>query len=94
MPFVQAGPPQWVWERTPDPLKWEVLAAKAPEGHTVYELKVSCGLAILRLQFFTPEELTSLVSTLQEAAHAHERRAAEPVASRNPGVGVVSDPDF
>jgi hypothetical protein len=57
MPIIQGGPPEWVWERTADPAKFEVVPSKAREGHTVYELRVACGLEILRLQFFTREEL-------------------------------------
>ena len=64
MPLIQGGPPEWIWERTPDPLKWEVVPSQAPEGHTVYELKVQCGLEIMRLQFFTAEEVRQLASLL------------------------------
>jgi hypothetical protein len=64
MPLIQGGPPEWIWERTPDPLKWEVVSVQNSEGHTVYELKVICGLGIMRLQFFTEEELGQLRSVL------------------------------
>jgi hypothetical protein len=64
MSMVQNGPPQWVWERTADPLKWEVVPFQDPKGHTVYELRVNCGLEIMRLQFFTADELSGLQSLL------------------------------
>lgn len=66
MPLVQGGPPEWIWERTPDPLKWELNPSTSLEGHTVYELRVSCGLGIMRLQFFTPEEMGNLLRTIAD----------------------------
>jgi hypothetical protein len=68
MPIIQGGPPEWVWERTADPVKFEVAVATAREGHPVYELRVACGLDILRLQFFTAEEVRRLASLLAAAA--------------------------
>jgi hypothetical protein len=64
MPLIQGGPPQWVWERTADPIKLDVVPSKDPHGHTVYELRIACGLEIVRLQFFTREELDRFVETL------------------------------
>jgi len=49
MPLIQGGPPEWIWERTPDPLKWEIAESRDPNGHTVYELRVDCGLGIMKL---------------------------------------------
>ena len=69
MPLIQGGPPEWIWERTPDPVKWEVLAKQSPEGHTVYEVRVNCGLEIMRLHFFTGEEIHDLAA---ELATIHE----------------------
>jgi hypothetical protein len=66
MPMVQSGPPQWVWERTADPLKWEVVPVKDPKGHTVYELRVDCGLEIMRLQFFMEDEIRDLQSLIDK----------------------------
>jgi hypothetical protein len=60
MPLIQGGPPEWIWERTPDPLRWEVVPSRTPRGEPVYELKVNCGLGIMRLQFFTEDELQQL----------------------------------
>jgi hypothetical protein len=60
MPLIQGGPPEWIWERTADPLKWELNPSTSLEGHRVYELRLKCGLGIMRLQFFTPEELQNL----------------------------------
>lgn len=64
MPLVSGGPPQWIWERTPDPLKWEIVPFQDPKGQTVYELRVNCGLEIMRLQFFTEEEMGELQSVV------------------------------
>jgi hypothetical protein len=60
MALIQGGPPEWIWERKPERLKWEVIPSQSPEGHTVYELRVNCGLEIMRLQFFTAAELEAL----------------------------------
>jgi hypothetical protein len=65
MPLIQGGPPQWIWERTPDPIKCEVTPVNAPEGQTLYELKISCGLEIVKVQFFTPAELKDFVSVVE-----------------------------
>jgi CheY-like chemotaxis protein len=91
MPLIQVGPPQWIWERTVDPLKVEVLPTGAPDGHTVYELRLSCGREIIRLQFFTRAEIDDFRGQL--AGLPPEAPAA--VEPRNAGTsGVVSDPDF
>ena len=66
MPLIQGGPPECVWERTPDVLKWNIAESRDPQGHTVYELRVDCGMGIMRLQFFTEEELQDLHSILHE----------------------------
>lgn len=62
MPLIQGGPPEWIWERTPDPMKVELVPSQSLEGHTVYEVRVQCGLEILRLQFFSEEELRAFES--------------------------------
>ena len=49
MTLIQGGPPEWIWERKPERLKWEVIPSQSPAGHTVYELRVNCGLEIMRL---------------------------------------------
>jgi hypothetical protein len=65
MPLVQGGPPEWIWERTPDPLKWKIVPSQRGQ-ETVYELRIDCGLGIMRLQFFTQEELRSLRAAIDE----------------------------
>jgi hypothetical protein len=35
MPLIQGGPPEWIWERTAEVLKWEVVPVSSPAGHTV-----------------------------------------------------------
>jgi hypothetical protein len=62
MPLIQGGPP----ERTSEKLKWEVVMSDGPGGRTAYELRVQCGLEIMRLQFFTAEEVRHLASLLAE----------------------------
>jgi hypothetical protein len=64
MPLIQGGPPEWIWERTPERLKWELVASERPDGQSLYELRVNCGLEIMRLQFFTTEEIRDLASLL------------------------------
>jgi hypothetical protein len=66
MPLIQGGHPESIWERTPDPLKWEIVDSHDLEGHAVYELKVNCGLGIMRLQFFTEEEIKELGRLIDE----------------------------
>ncbi len=67
MPLIQGGPPEWIWERIPEKLKWKIITFNQPNGETVYELRVQCGLEIMRLQFFSAEEIRQLTSLL--AAH-------------------------
>ena len=64
MPQNQGGPPEWNCERTPEKLKWGVVTSERPDGPTAYELRVQCGLEILRLQFLTAEEVRQLASLL------------------------------
>ena len=66
MPLIQGGPPEWVWERTADFLKAEVLPMHSPDGRTLYELRLSCGMEILRLHFFTRAELQELTARIAE----------------------------
>ena len=49
MPLIQGGPPEWIGERTPEALMWEVVTPDRPDGQTLYELRVQCGLEIMRL---------------------------------------------
>ena len=54
-----------VWERTPDPLKWEVEELPATDGrHSVYELRLLCGGKALHLRVFNNKEMWSLVDTI------------------------------
>jgi len=66
MPLIQGGPPEWIWERTPEALKWEIVSSGRTDGPPVYEFRVQCGLEILRLQFFTAEEVGQLAALLGE----------------------------
>jgi hypothetical protein len=67
VPLTQGGPPGWIWGRTPEALKWAVVASERPDGQTAYELRVQCGLEVVRPQFFTAEEVRRLTTLL--AAH-------------------------
>lgn len=91
MPIIQGGPPLWVWERSPDPLRWDVIPSQTPDGRTVYELRLNCGLEILRLQFFTRSEMEELRGAL--GATSTEGARPQP-ATPERKEGVVSDPDF
>ena len=66
MPLVQGGPPEWVWERPSEQLRWEVLPTRPTEERADLELRVHCGLEIMRLQFFTKEEIADLQSVLAQ----------------------------
>jgi hypothetical protein len=65
MPLVQGGPPEWIWERTPDPLKWSIIPTQR-ETETLYELRVDCGMGIMRLHYFTENEIKSLRVAIEE----------------------------
>ena len=64
MPLVQGGPPEWIWERPAEELKWEVIPSHPAKGRAEFELRINCGLEIMRLQFFTAEEIRDLQSAL------------------------------
>jgi hypothetical protein len=66
MPLIQGGPPEWIWERIKEKLKWEIITSERPDGQTLYEVRVQCGLEIMRLQFFTAEEVMRLATLLAE----------------------------
>lgn len=66
MGLIQGGPPEWIWERNPDPLKWQVIPKKSSPENAVFELRVQCGLEILRMQFMTEEELAELAEMLSQ----------------------------
>jgi hypothetical protein len=66
MPLIQGGPPEWIWERAPEKLTWEIVTSDRPDGQTVYELRVRCGLEVRRLQCFTAEEVRHLAALLAE----------------------------
>ena len=65
MPLVQGGPPEWTWERPAEKLQWEIIPTRPAEHRANYELRVNCGLEIVRLQFFTKEEIADLQSALR-----------------------------
>jgi hypothetical protein len=66
MPVIQGGPPEWIWERTADKLRWELVMSTGPDEQPIFELRVKCGLEIMRLQFFTAEEVQHLRTLLAE----------------------------
>ncbi len=87
MTIVQNGPPEWIWERTPDPLTWEVKELPAADGrHSVYELRLLCGLKILKMQVFNNKEMWSLVDAisgvLQRGIYDGHRTASRDDAHR------------
>jgi hypothetical protein len=87
MPLIQGGPPEWIWERPPEALKWEVVTSDRPDGQTLYELRVHCGLEIMRLQFFTTEEVRHLASLLagHGCSERHELAAVGGTRAKSPG---------
>jgi hypothetical protein len=88
MPLIQGGPPEWIWERTPNLLRWEVVPSKASNGHPLFELRVQCGLEIMRLQHLTEEEVKELRAAIDERVNGPSAPSgAEPVRpDRGPGV--------
>lgn len=68
MPLIQGGPPEWIFERTADPLKWEITERDATDGnHSVFELRLACGLQILRVHVFNQEEMWQLSDAIHAA---------------------------
>jgi hypothetical protein len=65
MPLIQGGPPEWIWERTADPLRWSVVPSDR-DNETVYEVRVDCAMGIMRLQFFTAEEIRALRGVIDQ----------------------------
>jgi hypothetical protein len=93
MPLIQGGPPEWIWERTANLLKWEVLPAKGSNGQQHYELRVNCGLEILRWQFFTEDGIKELRAVIDEALNAAlDEQKTEPVQTE-PEPGVSPEPE-
>ena len=74
MPLVQGGPPEWIWERTPDRIRWELVTPNIPGRETRYELRVQSGLEIMRWQFFNREEIADLRAVL--GAHLQESESS------------------
>ena len=66
MPLIQGGPPEWIWERSPDPIKWKIVESQDMDGNTVYEVRLNCGLGIMKMQFFTLDEIKELESLIAE----------------------------
>lgn len=64
MPLIQGGPPEWVWERTEGAIRFELVPVPAPDGATVYELRIASGLEVVRLHFLTAEELRALAEKI------------------------------
>ena len=81
MALIQNGPPEWVFERTPDPLKWEVIEMPAPDGpHSVYQLRLLCGLRILCMQVFNHREMWNLVDTISAVLQKGNHHGRTPPA--------------
>jgi hypothetical protein len=76
MPLIQGGPPEWIWERGPNLLRWDVVQPPASGGQNLFELRVNCGLEIMRLQFFTPDEIKELRAALDEALNRPSQKQA------------------
>jgi hypothetical protein len=64
MPLIQGGPPEWIWERTPDKIRWELIPSNNPDQEVRFELRVQSGLEIMRWHFFSREEISDLVAAL------------------------------
>ncbi len=91
MPLIQGGPPEWIWERTANLLRWEVVPSQAPDGHPPFELRVQCGLEIMRIQFLTDDEIKELRAVIDKwASGAREDERDRP--EREPGVSPEREP--
>jgi len=95
MPLIQGGPPEWIWERTKNLVKWEVVPSPSPNGHPLFELRAQCGLEIMRLQFFTENEIKELRAMIDEGlTRRPDDRQGKPVQSgREPAVTPEQEPN-
>lgn len=64
MPLIQGGPPEWVWERPDALLKVHVMPVEDAESHPVFEVRIDCGMEIVRLQYLTWDEIQELNDSL------------------------------
>ncbi len=102
MGLIQGGPPEWIWERTPNVLKWDVVRSDVSNAHPLFELRVQCGLEIMRLHFITVDEMKELRCVIDESLNGQQPEQKQgnmpeiPEADRPPQgkEGVVSDPDL
>jgi hypothetical protein len=64
MPLIQGGPPEWIWERPPDKVRWELVPTGDEDQDARYELRMQSGLEIIRCHFFSREEISDLATAL------------------------------
>jgi hypothetical protein len=74
---TSGAPDRWRWERAPGALKWEIATSDSPSGQTLYELRVQCGLEVMRLQFFAAEEVRQVATPLAEHGPSLRQAQAE-----------------
>ena len=82
MPLIQGGPPEWIWERTPDKIRWELIPSSVLDQEPRYELRVQCGLEIMRWQFFGREEISDLVTALANGLEEIDANGVGPSRGR------------
>ena len=66
MPLVQGGPPEWIFERPTSPLKWTVTP-RPDVGEKTFEMRLDCGMQVLKTQFVNEEELRQLIDAIGTA---------------------------
>src|SRR5262245_28005031 len=91
MTLIQGGPPEWVWERPPSLLQWEVAPSQAGNCQLVYELRLNCHLEIMRLQFFTENEIWDLQARDGGGGDDAPARPVEVHGNRSGRIGLVAN---
>ena len=77
MALVQGGPPEWVWERPADMMRWTVMPSPAQNGdHTVYELRLDCGMQVLKVHLFNEEEMRQLIDAVSASVDLGKVRSS------------------
>jgi len=60
-------------------LKWDVVPSQSSDGQRRFELRLQCGLEIMRLPFLTGDDVRELKALLEGAGAPPDEQRADPV---------------